>query len=55
MKLILKQKTNLEIAEELCCSKRTIETHRTHINKKLEIKNTISLFKLAIKHNLTKI
>lgn len=55
MKLILKENTNLEIAEELCCSKRTIETHRSHINKKLEIKNTISLFKLAIKHNLTKI
>jgi len=50
-KLILKEKSNNEISEILCCSKRTIETHRTHIMKKLEIKNTIALFKLAIKHN----
>jgi len=53
-KLILKEKSNNEISEILCCSKRTVETHRTHIMKKLGIKNTIALFKLAIKHNLIK-
>lgn len=55
LKLVLKEKSNKEIAEILCCSKRTVETHRTNINSKLEVKNTISLFKLAIKHNLIKI
>jgi DNA-binding NarL/FixJ family response regulator len=51
-KLILKEKSNNEISEILCCGKRTVETHRTHIMKKLGIKNTIALFKLAMKHNL---
>jgi len=54
-KLILKEKSNNEIAEILCCGKRTVETHRTHIMKKLGIKNTIALFKLAIQHNLIKL
>ena len=54
-KLILKERSNNEIAEILCCSKRTVETHRIHIMKKLGIKNTIALFKLAIKHNLIKL
>ncbi|MBT5858825.1 MAG: response regulator transcription factor [Flavobacteriales bacterium] len=53
-KLILKEKSNNEISEILCCGKRTVETHRNHIMKKLGIKNTIALFKLAIKHNLIK-
>ena len=54
-KLILKEKNNNEIAEILCCGKRTVETHRTHLMKKLGINNTIALFKLAIKHNLIKL
>jgi len=55
LKLVLKEKTNTEIGKILCCSKRTIETHRTHINSKLEIKNTLGLFKLAIQHNILKL
>lgn len=55
LKLILKEKQNKEIAEILSCSKRTVETHRTHIKSKLGIKNTLGLFKIAIQHNLFKL
>ena len=44
-----------EIAEILSCSKRTVETHRTHIKSKLGIKNALGLFKIAIQHNLFKL
>ena len=55
VKLILKEKSNPEIADKLCCGKRTVETHRSNINLKLGVKNNIALFKLALKHNLIKI
>jgi DNA-binding CsgD family transcriptional regulator len=55
VKLILKEKSNPEIADKLCCGKRTVETHRLNINLKLGVKNNIALFKLALKHNLIKI
>ena len=55
LKLILKEKSNIEISDILDISKRTIETHRTHLKKKLGVSNTIALFKIAIQHNLIKI
>ena len=55
VKLVLKEKSNPEIADELCCGKRTVETHRSNINRKLGVKNNIALFKLSIKHDLIKI
>ena len=55
LKLIVKEKQNKEIAKILGCSKRTVETHRTHIKSKLGIKNTLGLFKIAIEHNLFKL
>ncbi|HEY0056058.1 MAG TPA: response regulator transcription factor [Pedobacter sp.] len=45
--LISKGFTTKEIATELFVSTRTIETHRTNILKKLEVKNTAELIKKA--------
>ena len=43
LQLILSGKTNSEISEELGKSKRTIETHRFNLMKKLNVKNLIEL------------
>ena len=44
--------TNKEIASKLFVSKRTIETHRANILKKLDVKNTAELIKKATKLKL---
>lgn len=43
LQLVLQGKTNKEIAEELQKSKRTIETHRFNLMKKMEVKNLLEL------------
>ena len=43
LQLILSGKTNTEISESLGKSKRTIETHRFNLMKKLNVKNLIEL------------
>lgn len=43
LQLILSGKTNTEISESLQKSKRTIETHRFNLMKKLNVKNLIEL------------
>ena len=43
-------KTSKEIADELGVSHRTIETHRTNICQKLELKGSHSLMKFALTH-----
>jgi two-component system, NarL family, response regulator NreC len=50
--LISKGLTTKEIAAKLFVSSRTIETHRTNILKKLEVKNTAELIKKATEINL---
>lgn len=50
--LISKGLTTKEIAAKLFVSSRTIETHRSNILKKLEVKNTAELIKKASKMNL---
>lgn len=45
---ISKGKTTEEIAEELCISKRTVETHRKNIFIKLKVNNTAGLIKTSI-------
>lgn len=50
LKLISKQKTSREIAEELFISIRTVENHRSNICKKLDLKGANSLLKFAIEH-----
>lgn len=52
LELILSGFTNKEISEKLQNSKRTIETHRFNLMKKMEVKNLIDLSKKANKYNL---
>lgn len=45
-------KTNPEIADTLHISIRTVETHKTHIMQKLNLKTQVDLIKYAIKNNI---
>jgi DNA-binding NarL/FixJ family response regulator len=51
LKLIANGKTNDEIAKELFISKRTVDTHRQNLLKKLQVKNTAGLLKAAYAFN----
>jgi DNA-binding NarL/FixJ family response regulator len=44
--------TNSEIAEKLFISERTVETHRSNIYAKLELKNRVELVRFAIDNGL---
>ena len=48
LRLILKGKTNKEIARLLNRERRTVETHRGRAYRKLGVKNAVELFKRAI-------
>lgn len=50
LSLILLGKTNIEISEELNNSKRTVETHRFNLMKKMNVKNLIELSDIAKKY-----
>lgn len=50
MKLISRDKSTKEIADELSVSRRTIETHRSNICSKLELSGTNSLLKFALEN-----
>lgn len=54
IKLIAIEKSNMEIAEILNISTRTVETHRHNILNKLGVKNTVGIIKYAIEENLFK-
>jgi two-component system response regulator NreC len=47
--------TNAEIADKLCISERTVETHRTNIMTKLELKSRAELVRFAIDNGLLKL
>jgi len=47
--------TNSEIAEKLFISERTVETHRSNIFSKLDLKNRAQLVRFAIDNNLMKL
>ena len=47
--------TNQEIAEKLFISVRTVESHKTHIMQKLQLKTAVDLMKYAIKNNIIQI
>lgn len=52
LKLISKEYTNKEIAEELFISERTVETHRKNIFRKTGTNNLVGLIKFAYANNL---
>lgn len=52
LKLIAKEYTNRNIAEELFISERTVETHRKNIFRKTGTNNMVGLIKFAYANNL---
>ena len=52
VQLIAESYSNKEIADKLCISIRTADTHRTNIMRKLKIHDVAGLTRYAIKHNL---
>jgi DNA-binding NarL/FixJ family response regulator len=52
LKLIVDERTNQEIADELFISLSTVETHRRHLCEKLGARNTAGLVRNAIKFGL---
>lgn len=52
LQLIAEGQTNQKIADQLFISAKTVEAHRTHIQKKLQITGTAELTKYAIRKGL---
>ena len=54
LQLIAEGFSNKEIGEKLFISHRTVDTHRTNMMKKLDVKNIAGLIRFAIKNDLIK-
>ncbi|MGC9332168.1 MAG: LuxR C-terminal-related transcriptional regulator [Bacteroidales bacterium] len=52
LKKVAEGLSNGDIADQLCISIRTVETHKTNVLRKLNINNTVELVKYPIQHNL---
>jgi DNA-binding NarL/FixJ family response regulator len=52
LRLFAEGKTNQEIARELFISIRTVESHKNHIMRKLEIRSVVDLVKFAIRKGI---
>jgi len=52
LKLIIKENTTKEIASQLFIGQSTVETHRKNLLKKLRVRNTAGLVRLAYETNL---
>ena len=52
--LIAKGKTTKEIANLLSISEKTVETHRSNLLSKFDVKNVVSLLKAAIEYGYVK-
>lgn len=52
IRLIEKEKSNKQIAEELFISERTVETHRKNIFRKTNTNSTLGIVKYAYEHKL---
>jgi len=55
LQLVVKGFSNKEISEKLFISIRTVETHKTHVLQKLNLKSTVDLVKYAIKNKIIKL
>jgi len=55
LKLVAEGISNKEISEKLFISIRTVETHKSHILQKLNLKSTVDLVKYAIKNEIIKL
>lgn len=53
LKLIVAESTNIEIAEELNVSKRTVEGHKKKIMEKIHARNTAGLVRYALENGIT--
>jgi two-component system response regulator NreC len=53
LRLVVKGFTNQQIADQLCISPRTVDTHRTNIMQKLNIHDVANLVRYAIEHGMT--
>ncbi|WP_370478267.1 response regulator [Tamlana flava] len=53
LKLIIDELTTQEIADKLFISTKTVETHRSHLIQKLDVRNTAGLVRIAIEKGLT--
>ena len=52
LSLIAQGKSNKEIGEQLFISRRTVDTHRTNMMKKLEVHNLAGLIRIAFERGL---
>lgn len=52
IKYIANEYSNQRIADELCISLRTVETHRRNVMQKLNVKSAVSLIKYAAQNNI---
>jgi DNA-binding NarL/FixJ family response regulator len=52
LRLIIQGMTTNEIADKLCISFHTVESHRRNLISKLPVKNSAGLVKYAVDHNL---
>ncbi len=55
LKLIAEGRTNQQIAEVLGLGRKTIDTHRTNIMRKLDLHDVTGLVKYALRHGLIKL
>ena len=55
LKLFAEGFINKEISDKLDISIRTVETHKNHIMKKLELKSTVELIKYAIRNKIVEV
>lgn len=54
LKLIALEHSNSEIADLLFISPKTVETHRKNLMRKIEVKNSLGVYKFAVKYQLLK-
>jgi two-component system response regulator NreC len=55
MHLVVDGLSNNEIADKLFISVRTVETHKSRILQKLDLKSTVDLVKFAIKNKIIEV